>query len=221
MAAYKARLSPAMHESSADTGNAGQFHAAPLPEQTLLSISSDAREAVLAHLNAAELCQCQLVCRALRTAAAADSLWRQLCARTWPQTDAAAWLSPSIHGGFQYGKVDDATISNYRQLYPALLRFDSFVGVWREPTGETPSLYCFRWGRGCIEGSRLTYSVGPGGPQASLLRRIFDDNGVIQIEHLTATECTLAMPPPMPLHKSPSQEAQAAAAVANNRVWCC
>ncbi len=71
MAAYKARLSPT-GLTTCDPAN--DDLPPPLsPEQTLLSISADAREAVLANLNAAELCQCQLVCRALRAAAAASS----------------------------------------------------------------------------------------------------------------------------------------------------
>ena len=217
MAAYKARLSPT-GLTACDPANDDLLP--PLsPEQTLLSISADAREAVLANLNAAELCQCQLVCRALRAAATADSLWRRLCVQKWPETDAAAWLSPHSTGSFDRDDLgDDASFSTYRQLYPALLRYGTFTGIWRQPAGDTISLYRIRWGRSCIEGSRLVYGTEPSGTGLTDSRTIFGKNSVVRVEHLTANECTLAIPRLAPQHKSPSQGAQAAAAVATNLV---
>lgn len=222
MAAYKARLSPSGPISNDDANDADDHEPLPLSaEETLLSISTDAREAVLAHLNAAELCQCQLVCKALRTAATADSLWRRLCVQTWPQTDVTAWLSAHSAGGFDSDRLgDDATFSTYRQLYPALRRYEAIIGIWREPTGDTTSLHRIRWRRNCIEGSTLLYGVGRGGLEASLSRVIFGQNSVIRVEHLTANECTLSIPRLTPV-KPPSEGAQAAAEVAINLVSVC
>jgi F-box-like len=223
MAAYKARLSPTGFKSSDPATDIGHDLPLPLsPEQTLLSISADAREAVLANLNAAELCQCQLVCRALRVAATADSLWRRLCVQKWPETDTAAWLSPHSTGSIDCDNLgDDASFSNYRQLYPALLRYGTITGIWRQPAGDTISLYRIRWGRSCIEGSRLVYGTEPSGTGLTDSRTIFGKDSVVRVEHLTANECTLAVPRLAPQHKSPSQGAQAAAAVATNLVRMC
>lgn len=220
MAAYKARLSPPAPRKIAEPRDVGHIAPQPAsePAHTLLSISADAREAVLSQLNAADLCQCQLVCKALREEACSDSLWRRLCNCQWAGTHAGAWLSTSRSNPGPEDSRMSGPYTNYRQLYPALLRYDSVVGVWRAPAGNLTSLFRFRWARDCIEGSRLTYTVGPGGPKTSLSVDIGGSGSNAQIEDLTTDECTLAIPPPAPLHRSPSQGAQAAAAVAANRV---
>lgn len=242
MAAYKTRLSPSVPRSSAQPRTADPISAPPTtsePAQTLLSISADACEAVLSHLNAAELCQCQLVCKALREAACSDSLWRGLCQRTWQDADAAAWLTPgpsAMPASFRIsGSRRDSSSSSSsslassslclagqftscRQLYPVLLQYHSVVGVWRTANGVEPSLFLFRWGHGCIEGTRLTYEMDISSPTASLVVSIGGGSSDAWIKDLADDECTLAIPPPASLHRSPSEAAQAAAAVAANRV---
>lgn len=260
MAAYKARMSPtAAHRVAVRLSGPVIDSSAPTladdaPALTLLTITDDAREAVLSHLNAAELCQCQLVCRSLRDAARGDSLWRRLCQRAWVDTDVQAWLAPSSPGGSASSGAggcgaggsnagssgagaesafrgrDDASrgggdgggaaFSSYRQLYPALLQHQDLIGLWRLAAGSTQAIYSFRWTAGCVRGTKLTYMYSAGGscPQASAFVDVCGDGGA-KITELTDQACTLEKAAPLgPLHRSPSQGAQAAAAVAANRV---
>lgn len=234
MAAYKARVSPKAAARGAAqcrapiTDCTEDAPANAAPALTLLTITDDARESVLSHLNAAELCQCQLVCRGLRDAACGDSLWRRLCQHTWRDTDARAWLTPPPRHGSTIVSVggkehacyagDADTFSSYRQLYPTLLRYQALVGLWRAADGGAQSLISFRWARGCIRGRRLTYGSGSDGPQLADYMNLSGDGGV-RLRELTDLQCTLERAAPTRrLFRSPSQGAQAAAAVAANLV---
>lgn len=235
MAAYKARISPLGPAAAAYRRSAGATCMPAVesqPVETLLSISADAREAILSHLNAAELCQCQLVCKALRDAACSDSLWRRLCQGTWREADARSWLTSGVptadtgssdHGsGTSGGAAPHITgpFTSYRQLYPALLWYDGLIGVWRPGAGRDDSLFSFRWGSGCVEAHCFTYSQSSSSAQTTLSVSLGGGGGggTAWVSDLTANKCTLAIPPPRRLHRSPSQGAQAAAAVAANRV---
>lgn len=65
------------------------------------------------------------------------------------------------------------------------------------------------------------YGTEPSGTGLTDSRTIFGKDSIVRVEHLTANECTLAVPRLAPQHKSLSQGAQAAAAVATNLVRVC
>lgn len=232
MAAYKARISPSKPAAAGSGRTAGATcmpAVEPAPAETLLSIGADAREAVLSHLNAAELCQCQLVCKGLRDAACSDSLWRRLCQRTWQEADPRTWLTSGQSTAGNRSSNHDSNTSGraaphvtgpftcYRQLYPALLWYDGLIGVWRPAAGRDDSLFSFRWGSGCVEAHCFTYSQSSSGAQTSLSVSLGGGGSDAWVSDLRADKCTLAIAPPRRLHRSPSQGAQAAAAVAANR----
>ena len=52
-------------------------------------------QAILGHLNAAELLQCCQVSRLLRGAASREVLWRRLCTAAWPTADVGSWMAQS------------------------------------------------------------------------------------------------------------------------------
>lgn len=189
----------------------------------LTDLPSDVLEAILSHLNAAELNHCR-VCRCLRTAALSPSLWQRLCIKRWPDAN----IEPSTNAlSNVYG------CGGWRNLYKSMRLLEPLMHpvVWTEIQESLPprptSLICFKWVEGRAQCTKLCYDSSLGSPTASHIADVATSrhsqaSQFATFDRLSDTEVMVTMATDQtasPLHCRPmplSPAARAAADVASS-----